>query len=381
MKLRSLRTLLLLPALLAAGGTPAWSAQSILVDLATERVIEGEAPLQRAYPASLTKLMTAYVAFRAVAAGEVTLQSPVRISKKAAALPPSKMGYKPGSELTLDNAIKIIMVKSANDVAYAIGESIAGSEEAFAARMNAESRRLFMLDSNWVNQHGLHDPRQFTSPHDLAVLALAIKREFPQYAGYFSLEGLAVDGKELPTHNNLIGRYDGADGMKTGYTCAAGFNLVASATRAGRSVLAVVVGGETVEARDNKVAELLDKGFAAPGGTIPLSEMRSATASGPEDLTQKLCSKEARAAKAKAWKEQEKLIKQGKAERQIPTYQIPFLRPRKLVAVALGGATGPMSKAMAEAVVYADVPIPVWRPDRPEPFARDMSEGDTSAAN
>ena len=236
---------------------------SILVDTATGRVIESDDPFQRWYPASLTKLMTTYVVFRAIQAGEITFSSPVTISKKAAKLPPSKMGYPVGSQLTVDNAIKIIMVKSANDVAASIGESVAGSREAFAARMNAESKRLGMDDSHWVNQHGLHDDAQYTSARDLAILASALRSEFPQYHDYFSIEGLVSAGKEIPSHNNLLARYGGADGMKTGYTCPAGYNLVASATRNGRTMMAVVVGGKSVEARDEKAADLLSRGFAS----------------------------------------------------------------------------------------------------------------------
>jgi D-alanyl-D-alanine carboxypeptidase len=353
---------------------------SILIDAATGRVLESDSPTQRWYPASLSKLMTTYVAFRAVQSGEVTLASPVRISKKAAALPPSKMGYKPGSELTLDNALKIIMVKSANDVALSIGESIAGSEAAFAERMNAESRRLGMTDSHWVNPHGLHDPGQYSSPRDLAILATALRREFPQYAAYFSIEGLEVGGKEVPSHNHLIGRFDGADGMKTGYTCPAGFNLVASATRDGRTLMAVVVGSESVSARDEKAAAMLARGFGvAAGSGLALADLKATVMAAPVDMTQQLCSKEARAARAKEAKELAKAIKAGLAQPVIPIYEVELPRPRVLVAVDLGGATGPVPKAMAEAAVYADVPIPQWRPDMPSPVARQAEQGDAAA--
>ena len=186
--------------------------------------MDSEDPFARWYPASLTKLMTTYVAFRAVGAGEVTLQSPVRVSREAANEAPSKMGYPVGTVLSLDNAIKIIMVKSANDIATSIGESLAGSEEAWAARMNAESQRLGMTGSHWANAHGLHDDDQYTTARDLGLLASALRREFPQYASYFSIEGLSFGKQVIPSHNKLIGRFEGADGMKTGYTCPAGYN-------------------------------------------------------------------------------------------------------------------------------------------------------------
>ena len=227
-------------------------------------MIESDNPFARWYPASLTKLMTTYVAFRAVEAGEVTLQSPVRVSRNAANEPPSKMGYQPGTILTLDNALKIIMVKSANDVATVDRrEPRAGRKQAWAARMNAESKRLGMTGSHWVNAHGLHDDNQYTTARDLGILASALRREFPQYASYFSIEGLANGKQVIPSHNNLLGRFDGADGMKTGYTCPAGYNLVASATRDGRTLMAVVIGATSVKSRNEAAAGLLAQGLFA----------------------------------------------------------------------------------------------------------------------
>ena len=158
---------------------PAVAGPHIVVDVGSGRVLDESEPFRRWFPASLTKLMTVYVTFRAIRAGEITLKSPVVISANAAKEPPSKMGYPKGSVLTVDNAIKILMVKSANDIATALGESVGGSEAAFAARMNAESRRLGMSGSRWVNAHGLHNDNQYTTAHDLALLASAIRAEFP----------------------------------------------------------------------------------------------------------------------------------------------------------------------------------------------------------
>ncbi|MDQ6432611.1 D-alanyl-D-alanine carboxypeptidase family protein [Mesorhizobium sp. LHD-90] len=381
-----IRRSLILSALIAATAlhaAPAAANPSIVFDVATSRVIESDDPFQRWYPASLSKLMTTYVVFRAIQAGEVTFSSPVRISKAASQLPPSKMGYPPGSVLTLDNALKIIMVKSANDVARSIGESIAGSQAAFAARMNAESTRLGMSDSHWVNQHGLHDEGQYTSVRDLAILSDALRREFPQYADYFSIEGLLADGKEMPSHNNLLARYDGADGMKTGYTCPAGFNLAASATRNGRTLMAIVVGGETVEARDEKAAELLSRGFAsAPGAGPTIAELKRTEtgANVPVNMFEQLCSKEVRAARAKKYKELVAAVKAGKAVMPQPIYSADLSRPRRLVPIQLGGAQGPAAKAMASAEA-ADVPIPTWRPDMPVPGLRTAQQGDADMAS
>ncbi|MFN3548688.1 MAG: D-alanyl-D-alanine carboxypeptidase family protein [Mesorhizobium sp.] len=349
-------------AALAASAHPAAAGPSLVVDLDGGRVLSQENALQRWYPASLTKLLTAYVAFRAVAAGEVTLTSPVRITKNAAKEPPSKMGYPVGSVLTLDNALKIIMVKSANDVATAIGESIAGSEKGFAARMNAESRRLGMTGSHWVNAHGLHNDGQYTTAHDLAVLAAAIRRDFPQYESYFKLEGLVDGTSKMTNHNDLIGRFEGADGMKTGYTCPSGFNLVASATRNGRTLLAVVIGERSSEERAVKAANLLAAGFGKSAAGAPT--LASMTPSGegldkPTSMRDRICTKAAFKARLDAGE----IDKNGRVIVSSPHLAEKPAREPVLLAVGLGGATGPRSPYATDEVEYADVPIPTPRPD------------------
>lgn len=352
----------LLAALAAAPHAAA--GPSLVVDLDYGRVLSQEDAFQRWYPASLSKLMTAYVAFRAIRAGEVTLESPVRISKNAAKEPPSKMGYPPGSVLSLDNALKIIMVKSANDVATAIGESIAGSEAAFAARMNAESQRLGMTGSHWVNAHGLHDEGQYSTAHDLALLGRAIRSEFAEYDAYFRLEGI-VDGKsKMTNHNDLIGRFDGADGMKTGYTCPAGFNVIATATRKGRTLLAVVIGEKTAKERAVKAADLLTQAFAREPATAPtLASMRPVgeALDQPVNMRPLICTQAARKARIAAGE----LDANGRAVAESPYLREEPLREPVLVAVGLGGATGPRSPFASDEVEYADVPVPTPRPDYP----------------
>jgi D-alanyl-D-alanine carboxypeptidase len=347
---------------LVVTGNPAAAGPSLVVDLDGGRVLSQEDAMKRWYPASLTKLLTAYVAFRAVAAGEVTLKSPVRISKNAAKEPPSKMGYPAGSVLALDNALKIIMVKSANDVATAIGESIGGSEPAFAARMNAESIRLGMTGSRWVNAHGLHHDGQYTTAHDLAVLATAIRRDFPQYADYFRLEGL-VDGQtKMINHNDLIGRFAGADGMKTGYTCPSGFNLLASATRDGRTLLAVVIGERSSEERAVKAADLLAAGFGKSAAGAPTLASMTPVGQGldqPTNMRSRICTQAAYKARLDAGE----VDKNGKVIVSSPHLADKPARERVLVAVGLGGATGPRSPHAAADVEYARVPIPTPRPD------------------
>jgi D-alanyl-D-alanine carboxypeptidase len=366
---------------------------SLLFDAKTGQVIESEDAFARWYPASLTKLMTTYAAFRAVETGEVTLQSPVRVSRNAANEPPSKMGYPVGTILTLDNALKIIMVKSANDIATSIGESLAGSEEAWAARMNAESARLGMTGSHWVNAHGLHHDQQYTTARDLGILASALRSEFPQYASYFSIEGLANGKQVIPSHNALLGRFDGADGMKTGYTCPAGYNLVASATRDGRTLMAIVIGATSVKSRNETAAGLLAKGFSQPTAAgLTLAAMKP-SGSGIDQATnmrEALCTKAGSTALRK--KEREAAAKRKKEGKPEPaSYLAKRDEPRNLIPISIGTATGPATPAIAALLaqdaaeqaaeaaeeakkqaaiasgVDPSIPLPSWRPDMPAP--------------
>lgn len=233
----------------------------IVVDVATGRVVYHEDAFQRWYPASLTKLMTSYVTFRALKSGRITLDTPVVMSKQAAAQKPSKMFFKPGARMTMDTALKIMLVKSANDVAMAIGETVGGSDENFVSMMNAEAARLGMYSSRFVNANGMPEPGQYTTARDLAVLSVALRREFPEYAGYFALEGFINGTKKYPNYNLLIGRFDGADGMKTGFICSSGFNQIGSATRGGRTVVAVVLGADSLGGRADQAADLLQMGL------------------------------------------------------------------------------------------------------------------------
>lgn len=392
--------------LVAFATASAGAGPSLLFDARTGQVIESESPFARWYPASLTKLMTTYVAFRAVEAGEVTLQSPVRVSRNAANEPPSKMGYPVGTILTLDDAIKIIMVKSANDVATSIGESLAGSEEAFASRMNAESKRLGMTGSHWVNAHGLHHDDQYTTARDLALLASALRREFPQYASYFSIEGLSSGKQVIPSHNNLLGRFEGADGMKTGYTCPAGYNLVASATREGRTLMAVVIGATSVKSRNEAAAGMLAKGFSQPtaGGLTLATLQPSGDGIGKAtNMREALCTKAGSTALRK--KEREIAAQRKKEGKPEPaSYLAQRDGPRDLVPIRIGVATGPATPMVAallvqdaaekaaktaeeakkQAAIAAGedprIPLPSWRPDKPAPEgAEPAAIGDSAA--
>ena len=186
------------------------------------------------FPASVTKLMTTYVALSAVRDGKLTMDTPLTMSLRASRMAPSKMGFRPGTEVTLDNALKMLMVKSPNDVAVMVAEGISGSVEAFADEMNAAGLRLGLKESHFVNPNGLHDPNHYSSARDMAIIGRALFKEFPDHADLFDIGAIQLGNQIIPNHNGLLGRYPGADGMKTGFTCPAGWNVVASATRNGR---------------------------------------------------------------------------------------------------------------------------------------------------
>ena len=285
-----------LGALLTIGGAMQVSAEPhILVDMRTGKVIEHQDAFLKWYPASLTKLMTAYTTFRQIKAGRISLDTPIVMSKRSASEPASKMYLKPGDSLTLDDALKVLLVKSANDIAYAIAENVGGSKDNFVAMMNAEAARLGMGSSHFINPNGLPGQGQYTTARDLAVLTMAIRREFPEYAGYFRLEGVRVGKREYGNYNKLIGRFPGADGMKTGFICASGFNQVSTATRDGKTVLSVVLGADSLVGRADLSAALLEKGLASnPGfGTPSLYNLKpyGANLDVVNDVSQEICRK------------------------------------------------------------------------------------------
>jgi D-alanyl-D-alanine carboxypeptidase len=240
---------------------PAAAEALLVVEADTGKVLHADQATTPWYPASITKIMTAYVALRAVKEGRMTLESLLRVSANASAAAPTKMGFPPGTTVTLDNAIKMLMVKSANDIAVVIAEGVGGSVEGFSDLMNANARRLGMTQSNFVNPHGLPADQQITSARDMAMLARTVLREFPEYNYYWSLPGIRLGKRIYRNHNNLMGRYDGTDGMKTGFICASGFNVVATATRNGKRLIAVVLGSPSPAVRAVKAAQLFERGF------------------------------------------------------------------------------------------------------------------------
>jgi D-alanyl-D-alanine carboxypeptidase len=268
----------------AADATP-----SLVIDVASGQILSEDQATQSWFPASTTKLMTTYVALDAVRAGRITLDTPIMISPRATRMAPSKMGFRAGSEVTLYNALVMLMVKSANDIAVAIAEGVSGSVEAFADEMNRASASLGMTQSNWVNPNGLPDARQVTSARDLAILGRALLTHFPEYASLYNIGAMRVGGSITQTHNGLLGRYPGADGMKTGFTCPAGFNIVASASRNGQRLIAVVLGAPSANARTAKVAALLDRGFQSGQSLGYLAAMQGSGVTAAPDMRDRVC--------------------------------------------------------------------------------------------
>lgn len=239
----------------------------VVFDAQTGDVLDAKDATRPWYPASITKLMTAYVTFKAIRDGRVALNSPVTISANANAEPPSKMGFKVGTRLTVESALKMMLIKSANDIAVALAESVGGSEEAFIAMMNEEARRLGLSATRFVNPHGLPDNRQISSARDLGVISMALWREFPDYRDYYNHVGFRFGKKVLRSANReYLQRVPGANGLKTGYICNSGYNVAVSATRGGRTVMAVILGAGSGLERLAAARELIDKGFRKRGG-------------------------------------------------------------------------------------------------------------------
>ena len=281
-------------ALLGAG--PASATPALLIDAATGEVLYENEAGQPWHPASLTKLMTAYVAFAAIQAGRVTLDTPVVISQNAWNQAPSKSGLEVGGKLTMRDALYVLIVKSANDVAVAVAETVSGSVAAFVDEMNAMAGAMGLTATHFVNPHGLHAASQVTSARDQAILALYIRRDFPQYLPMFGTEAVRLEGKVLESNNGLIGHFAGATGMKTGYVCASGLNIVASVERGGRALIAVVLGGSSARERNEMAAELFVRALAGGVSGTGRSVLQIANdAVQPVNMRPLICGKEAKA--------------------------------------------------------------------------------------
>lgn len=238
---------------------------AIVIEANSGRVLYERMSNESRYPASLTKMMTLYLLFEQIQKGNKTLSTPMTTSSYAASQDPTKLGLDPGEQITVEDAIKALIVRSANDVAVVTAEHLAGTEWAFAARMTQKAREMGMAHTTFVNASGLPDENQKSTAADLVILSRRLVTDFPQFYPYFRLQSFYWGGRSFEGHNNLMKFFDGADGLKTGYTRMSGFNLASSATRQGTRIIAVVMGGRSARDRDIQSAELLESEFTKLG--------------------------------------------------------------------------------------------------------------------
>jgi D-alanyl-D-alanine carboxypeptidase len=268
----------------------------LLVDMDTTEVLYADDAGQPWHPASLTKLMTAYVAFAAIKVGRLTLDTPITISKNAWNQAPSKSPLQAGSSITMQDALYVMLVKSANDIAVAIAEAVSGSQDDFVDEMNEMAQAMGLSATHFVNPHGLHSEGQVTSARDLAVLALYIQRDYPQYLPMFATETVKMGNAVMESNNGLLNHFRGTTGMKTGYVCASGLNIVATVERGGRRLLAVVLGGSSARERNEMAAELVTEALEGkfPGTGQSVVDMRNLNTE-PTNMRPLICGKESKA--------------------------------------------------------------------------------------
>ena len=279
-----IRKAALVLALALLGSTPAWAGKyaSIVIDLDTHQVMHAREADEQRHPASLTKVMTLYLVFDALESGKLKLTDRMPVSKAASRAQPSKLGLKPGSTIKVEDAIRALVTKSANDVAIVFAEKLgSGSETKFVTKMNAKAKELGMASTTFRNASGLPDKRQITTARDMAKLAEAVYADHKDRYNYFSLSSFTWGKRKYANHNELLRKVEGVDGIKTGFTNASGYNLMASAERNGRRVIAVMLGGTTGRSRDQHVADLLEAAFMELNGTLMAdSDLRARIAFG-----------------------------------------------------------------------------------------------------
>ena len=290
---------------------------TLLYDPANDKVLYAEEIDRLWHPASVTKIMTAYLAFEAIKAGRFTLQSKIPYSQLAHKMPASKIGLAVGSEVSLDFALRAVIIKSANDISVAVAEAVGGSHDLFVAKMNATAKRLGMSRTHFVNPNGLPSPAQVTTARDLARLARAVIKDFPEYANYWTLSSMRVGKRRLRSHNSLLRKFEGADGMKTGFICDSGYNIVATATRDSRQLVAVVLGERSGSTRGIRAASLLEHGFntydwkmffqSSGINAVPASTKSAATTS----LRPKVCGRRRKIRRRKPKARQKKALKKS----------------------------------------------------------------------
>jgi D-alanyl-D-alanine carboxypeptidase len=345
-------------AVVAFTTTRASAEAAILVDAGSGAVLYAENAAHPWYPASVTKIMTAYVILKAVKEGRITLDKPLTVSVNAVAQQPSKMGFAAGTQVTVDNALKMLMVKSANDMAVVLAEGLSGSIEDFATEMNKAAQKLGMAQTTYVNPNGLPADGQVTSARDLAILARAAIKEMPEYDIYWRVSAIKFGKRVMRNYNTLIDRYPGADGMKTGFICASGFNLVATATRGGRRLIAVVLGSRSGMQRAEKAAQLLERGFNGGGltwlmpalGTVDSMQPVNAE---PPNLREEICNPKGKR-RPRADNEEEP-VAHTPADSGSPLASLAGFR---LGPPTQGSLIGPLVPSMAPMPVYAGLPKP-----------------------
>lgn len=343
--MRFARSLGLCLALMASTVAPASAIPMLLVDASTLQVLYAEDAGQPWHPASVTKLMTAYLAFAAIKAGRVTLDTPVTVSQHAWNQAPAKSGLEVGESVSLKDALYIMLVKSANDMAVAIAETIGGDEKTFVAQMNLMAKQMGMTGTHYDNANGLKSPGQISTARDLAIIALYVKRDYPEYAPMFTTQWVQLGTHKLETSNGLLQHFSGVTGMKTGFICQSGLNIVATVERDGRSLLAVVLGASSVRERNELAAQMFLRGLSgalAPTGqtVVDIADVDA----DPVDMSPLICGK-----KAKAY------IKQRAADFPMGLKGQPSYLTDKIA--------GPTYIATELSKVVSDVPMPRPRPD------------------
>lgn len=272
----------------------------LLVDMETAQVLYAYDAGLPWHPASLTKLMTAYVTFEAIADGRVNLDTVVTVTQQAINQAPAKSGLPLHDTLSLKNALYIMLVKSANDMAVAIAQAVDGSEAAFAAEMNATAVRMGLTGTHYDNVNGLPDDGQITTARDLAVLAINIRRTFPQYNAIFDTRAVEINHRKLKSENDLLIKFAGTNGMKTGFVCGSGLNILATAKRNGRYLMAIILGGASARERNEMAAQLLLRGFAGEYGAGRTSVVQLVNRKVPPvDMTAEICGRKAKAYRAR----------------------------------------------------------------------------------
>lgn len=343
-------------------GLPASAKPSLVFDADSGKVLHAEQAGAVWHPASLTKIMTAFIVFQELAAGRLKQNQILTVSKFAASKPPSKLGVPAGKTITVDKALRAVMIRSTNDMAVVLAEAVSGTEAKFADKMNRTAKNLGMTRTHFVNSHGLHDPKQVTTARDMGLLAQAILQKFPKGSKIFSERYVKWGKIKLSNRNRLLGKFRGLDGLKTGFVCASGFNLVATAERGGRRLVSVVLGAPTGRFRFDETAHLLKKSFARPLKAIfskkhirelPNSGIRSR----PPNLRQTICEKQkvatiTEAKKLKGWGIMMGAYKTRKAAKRMLNYGLSNFRgavtgaqaavvrtsgPRRAHAAILGG--------------------------------------------